>query len=54
MLMAIALLVRRYYVKEVTEKVDFFKFLACLFLVIGSSIEVTVLCVMKMTLTKVS
>ena len=43
MLMAVALLVRRYYVREVTEKEDLVKFLACLFLVVGSSIGFTIL-----------
>ncbi|KAF5728084.1 putative cationic amino acid transporter [Tripterygium wilfordii] len=43
MLMAVALLVRRYYVKDVTEKNDLMKFFACLFVVVGSSIGVTVL-----------
>ncbi|PON53421.1 Amino acid/polyamine transporter, partial [Trema orientale] len=42
MLMAVALLVRRYYVSRVTEKEHLVKFLACLFLVISSSIGVTV------------
>ncbi|KAM7498535.1 hypothetical protein LguiA_022949 [Lonicera macranthoides] len=41
MLMAIALLVRRYYVKNVTSKFDLAKFLVCLFVVIGSSIAIT-------------
>ncbi|KAL5564270.1 hypothetical protein UlMin_027434 [Ulmus minor] len=43
MLMAVALLVRRYYVREVTEKADLLKFLGCLFVVMGSSIGITVL-----------
>ncbi|PON53423.1 Amino acid/polyamine transporter [Trema orientale] len=43
MLIAIASLVRRYYVREVTEKEDLIKFLACLFVVIGSSIGFTTL-----------
>ncbi|PON46262.1 Amino acid/polyamine transporter [Parasponia andersonii] len=47
MLIAIALLVRRYYVREVTEKEDLIKFLACLFVVIGSSIGFTTLWNMK-------
>lgn len=38
MLMAVALLVRRYYVKETTSSRDLIKFLVCLFVVIGSSI----------------
>ncbi|EEF43720.1 cationic amino acid transporter, putative [Ricinus communis] len=41
MLMAVALLVRRYYVKDVTSKKNLVKFLACLFIIIGSSIGVT-------------
>ncbi|KAJ8527763.1 hypothetical protein K7X08_015214 [Anisodus acutangulus] len=43
MLMAVALLVRRYYVTDVTLKYDLVKFLLCLFVVIGSSIGATVL-----------
>ena len=43
MLIAVALLVRRYYVREVTEKEDLIKFLACLFVVVGSSIGFTIL-----------
>lgn len=43
MLMAVALLVRRYYVREVTEKVDLVKFLVCLFFVLGSSVGIAVL-----------
>lgn len=43
MLMAVALLVRRYYVKDQTTKGDYIKFLVCLFVIIGSSIGVTVL-----------
>lgn len=43
MLMAVALLVRRYYVTDVTPKYDLAKFLLCLFVVIGSSIGATVL-----------
>lgn len=43
MLMAVALLVRRYYVTDVTLKYDLAKFLLCLFIVIGSSIGATVL-----------
>ncbi|XP_058761113.1 cationic amino acid transporter 8, vacuolar-like [Vicia villosa] len=43
MLMAIALLVRRYYVREATDgKSDFWKVLLCLFVVIGSCIVGTV------------
>ncbi|GAB4846698.1 DNA-binding transcription factor cat8 [Ancistrocladus abbreviatus] len=38
MLMAVALLVRRYYVKDVTSKQDFVKFLVSLLVIIGSSI----------------
>ncbi|XP_012086296.1 cationic amino acid transporter 8, vacuolar isoform X2 [Jatropha curcas] len=41
MLMAVALLVRRYYVKDVTSGNDLIKFLVCLFVIIGSSIGVT-------------
>ncbi|KAJ8754653.1 hypothetical protein K2173_010744 [Erythroxylum novogranatense] len=43
MLMAVALLVRRYYVTNVTSKKDVVKFLFCLFVVIGSSIAISVL-----------
>ncbi|KAK4374001.1 hypothetical protein RND71_004678 [Anisodus tanguticus] len=43
MLMAVALLVRRYYVTDVTLKYDLVKFLLCLFVVIGSSIAAAVL-----------
>lgn len=43
MLMAVALLVRRYYVTDVTLKHDLGKFLLCLFIVFGSSIGATVL-----------
>ncbi|KAI3509711.1 hypothetical protein L1887_25229 [Cichorium endivia] len=43
MLMAVALLVRRYYVKETTSSRDLIKFLVCLFVVIGSSVGITVL-----------
>ncbi|XP_031092960.1 cationic amino acid transporter 8, vacuolar [Ipomoea triloba] len=43
MLMAVALLVRRYYVKEQTTRGDYIRFLVCLFVIIGSSIGVTVL-----------
>ncbi|KAI5332820.1 hypothetical protein L3X38_022949 [Prunus dulcis] len=43
MFVAIALLVRRYYVKDVTPRNDLVKFLICLFVIIGSSIGVTVL-----------
>lgn len=41
MLMAVALLLRRYYVKDVTPKNDLVKFLVCLLAVFGSSIGVT-------------
>lgn len=41
MLIAVALLVRRYYVKDVTPKNDLVKFLMCLFITIGSSIGVS-------------
>lgn len=43
MLMAVALLVRRYYVKETCSSRDLMKFMVCLFVVIGSSIGITVL-----------
>ncbi|GAV87807.1 hypothetical protein CFOL_v3_31233, partial [Cephalotus follicularis] len=43
MLMVVALLVRRYYVKDVTPKNDLVKFLACFSVIIGSSIGVTAL-----------
>jgi APA family basic amino acid/polyamine antiporter len=43
MLMAVALLVRRYYVKNVSSKFDLAKFLVCLFVVIASSIGITTL-----------
>ncbi|MBA0603075.1 cationic amino acid transporter 8, vacuolar [Gossypium raimondii] len=43
MLIAVALLVRRYYVKDVTLKNDLVKFLMCLFITIGSSIGVSAL-----------
>ncbi|XP_017243714.1 cationic amino acid transporter 8, vacuolar [Daucus carota subsp. sativus] len=43
MLMAVALLVRRYYVKGVTSKQDFRIFLLCMVVVIGSSIGVAAL-----------
>ncbi|KAM1003926.1 hypothetical protein ACFX13_004256 [Malus domestica] len=41
MFVAIALLVRRYYVKDVTPTTDLVKFLVCLFLIIGSSTGIT-------------
>lgn len=43
MFVAIALLVRRYYVKDETPKNDLVKFLICLFVIIGSSIGISVL-----------
>ncbi|KAL8209049.1 hypothetical protein R6Q57_008461 [Mikania cordata] len=43
MLMALALLVRRYYVKDKTSKHDMIKFMVCLVVVIGSSVGVTTL-----------
>ncbi|XP_057949647.1 cationic amino acid transporter 8, vacuolar isoform X2 [Malania oleifera] len=43
MLMAVALLVRRYYVKDVTPKSDFLKFCLCLFVIVSSSIALSVL-----------
>ncbi|GKC63774.1 cationic amino acid transporter 8, vacuolar [Tanacetum coccineum] len=46
-LMAIALLVRRYYVKDTTSKYDMTKFMACLFGIIGSCIGITALWVAK-------
>ena len=41
MLIAVALLVRRYYVRDVTSRTDQFKFLGFLFAIIGSSIGVS-------------
>ncbi|KAI3695320.1 hypothetical protein L1987_78315 [Smallanthus sonchifolius] len=41
MLMAVALLVRRYYVKDKTSKHDMVKFMVCLVVVIGSSVGIT-------------
>jgi APA family basic amino acid/polyamine antiporter len=43
MLMAVALLVRRYYVREVTDKSDLWKVLSCLFVIIGSCVVGAVL-----------
>ncbi|GKC14592.1 cationic amino acid transporter 8, vacuolar [Tanacetum coccineum] len=43
MLMAVALLVRRYYVTDVTSRIDMAKFMICLFVIIGSSIGITAL-----------
>ncbi|KAL6201957.1 hypothetical protein ACLB2K_025669 [Fragaria x ananassa] len=43
MCVAIALLVRRYYVKDVTAKKDLVKFLVSLFVIIGSSIAIAAL-----------
>ncbi|CAI9088941.1 OLC1v1023402C1 [Oldenlandia corymbosa var. corymbosa] len=43
MLMAVALLVRRYYVKDVTPRSDHIKFLASLFLICISSIGFTII-----------
>ncbi|XP_047307201.1 cationic amino acid transporter 8, vacuolar-like [Impatiens glandulifera] len=43
MMVAVALLVRRYYAKDVTGKVEFSKFMVCLLVVIGSSVGITVL-----------
>ena len=48
-LIAVALLVRRYYVKDTTVKGDLIKFQACLFVIIGSSILITVLWNSSMT-----
>ena len=41
MFVAIALLVRRYYVKDVTPRTDLVQFLVCLFLIIGGSTGIT-------------
>ncbi|XP_021764667.1 cationic amino acid transporter 8, vacuolar [Chenopodium quinoa] len=43
MLMAVALLVRRYYVADVTPKQGLYRFLACLFFIMISSVGLTVL-----------
>lgn len=43
MLVAVALLVRRYYVPDVTSKNGLAKFLVCLFVIIGSSIGIAAL-----------
>lgn len=43
MLMAVALLVRRYYVKDVTPKCDTIKFVVSLFVIFGSSLGITIL-----------
>ncbi|GLU14687.1 hypothetical protein SLE2022_312420 [Rubroshorea leprosula] len=43
MLVAVALLLRRYYVTDLTSKNDLVKFLVCLFVIIGASIGVTAL-----------
>ncbi|XP_010279631.1 PREDICTED: cationic amino acid transporter 8, vacuolar-like [Nelumbo nucifera] len=43
MLMAVALMVRRYYVKDVTPKANFLKLLLCLLMIIGSSIGTSAL-----------
>ncbi|XP_010694567.2 cationic amino acid transporter 8, vacuolar [Beta vulgaris subsp. vulgaris] len=43
MLMAVALLVRRYYVADITPKQGLYKFLACLFLIGASSVGLTVI-----------
>lgn len=43
MLMAVALLVRRYYVTNVTSKQELVKFLVCLFFISASSIAITVI-----------
>ena len=48
-LIAVALLVRRYYVEDITGKGDLIKFQACLFVIIGSSILITVLWNSSMT-----
>ncbi|EXB51966.1 Cationic amino acid transporter 1 [Morus notabilis] len=42
MLVALALLVRRYYVSEVTSEVNKIKFLSCLAIILGSSICISV------------
>ncbi|KAK2643101.1 hypothetical protein Ddye_024864 [Dipteronia dyeriana] len=41
MLVAVALLVRRYYVKDVTPRSHLVKFLVCLFIIIASSIAIS-------------
>lgn len=41
MLMAVALLVRRYYVKDVTSNKSLFKFVTCLLVIFGASIGIT-------------
>ncbi|KAL6506925.1 DNA-binding transcription factor cat8 [Orobanche hederae] len=43
MLVAVALLMRRYYVKDVTPKRDAVKFMVSLFVVLGASLGVTIL-----------
>ncbi|KAK6921877.1 Amino acid/polyamine transporter I [Dillenia turbinata] len=43
MLMAVALLVRRYYVKDSTSKHDLVKFLVCLSIILGSSVAISIL-----------
>ncbi|XP_011082871.1 cationic amino acid transporter 8, vacuolar [Sesamum indicum] len=43
MLMAVALLVRRYYVNDVTPKRDTIKFMVSLFIIFGSSLGITIL-----------
>ncbi|KAK6157461.1 hypothetical protein DH2020_011709 [Rehmannia glutinosa] len=43
MLMAVALLMRRYYVKDVTPKCDAIKFMVSLFVIFGASLGITIL-----------
>ncbi|XP_042477787.1 cationic amino acid transporter 5-like [Macadamia integrifolia] len=43
MLMAVALLVRRYYVKDISTKCDLFKLVICLFTILASAIGTTAL-----------
>ncbi|KAG8386664.1 hypothetical protein BUALT_Bualt03G0172500 [Buddleja alternifolia] len=43
MLMAVALLMRRYYVKDVTPKCDAMKFMVSLIVIFGSSLGITIL-----------
>lgn len=42
MLMAVALLVRRYYVKDTTPRSEYVKFLVCLFIILGSCVALAV------------
>lgn len=43
MLMAVALLMRRYYIKDVTPRNDVIKFMASLFVILGSSLGIMIL-----------